>query len=152
MDWCVAGEYKGANHRPVVTIKGGLDRTVKSGETIVLEVDATDPDSVDVEALWERYSPMSDTEEMMYKQQFKNMLSMMPKCNIDWWQYKDAGTYDGMVRISGATVGSGTRKIEFEAPHVSKPETIHIVFEASDLGSPMLTSFARIIINVLPID
>jgi hypothetical protein len=63
-----------------------------------------------------------------------------------WWQYKDAGSCNGMVDIKNAN----SDKISLTAPKVSKPETIHIILEVSDNGSPMLKGYQRIIINVIP--
>ncbi|TNF42464.1 MAG: DUF1593 domain-containing protein, partial [Bacteroidetes bacterium] len=63
-----------------------------------------------------------------------------------WWQYKDAGSYNGMADIKNAN----SDKISLTAPKVSNPETIHIILEVSDNGSPMLKGYQRIIINVIP--
>jgi len=63
-----------------------------------------------------------------------------------WWQYKDAGSYNGMVDIKNAN----SDKISFIAPNVSKPETIHIILEVSDNGSPMLKGYQRIIVEIVP--
>jgi len=63
-----------------------------------------------------------------------------------WWQYKDAGSYNGMVDIKNAN----SDKISFLAPKVSKPETIHIILEVSDNGSPMLKGYQRIIVEIVP--
>lgn len=65
---------------------------------------------------------------------------------FNWWQYKDAGSYKGMVDIKNAN----SNKISFIAPKVIKPETIHIILEVSDNGSPMLKGYQRVIVTVLP--
>jgi len=65
---------------------------------------------------------------------------------FNWWQYKDAGSYDGLVKIA-----NGNQSVtEFFAPTVSKPETIHIILRVSDNGNPPLCGYQRIIITVLP--
>lgn len=68
------------------------------------------------------------------------------KLSFKWWQYKEAGTYDGLVELNG----SDKATLSFKAPHVSKPETIHIIFQVTDNGIPQLTSYKRVIINVKP--
>lgn len=68
------------------------------------------------------------------------------KLSFKWWQYKEAGTYDGLVELKG----SDKTNLSFKAPQVSKPETIHIIFQATDNGSPVLDSYQRIIITVKP--
>ena len=119
MKWCVAERYEDANHKPVIKVDGDLDRRVRSGETVVLEAEVTDPDGDD---------------------KFDSHRSIL------WWQYKEAGTYDGMVETSDPR----NRKIVFVAPHVTRPGTIHMILEARDRGTPRLTSFKRVIITVVP--
>lgn len=115
MDWCVAEKYEEANHKPVVQIKGELDRTVSSGETVTLDGNGTkDPDG----------------DEISFK----------------WWQYKEAGSYNGLVDLQDA---EKARTI-FIAPQVSKPETIHIILEVTDNGDPVLTSYKRFVLIVTP--
>ena len=119
MKWCVTEKFEDANHKPVIAIKGALDRTARSGETVILEADVTDPDG---------------------GEKFTSNRSIL------WWQYKEAGTYDGMVE----TTDPRNRTISFIAPYVTRPETIHMVIEATDNGTPRLTAFKRVIIKVVP--
>jgi hypothetical protein len=63
-----------------------------------------------------------------------------------WWQFHEAGTYPGMVRIEN----DRSDKISFLAPDVNDPVTIHLILEASDRGKPSLTAFQRIIVTVTP--
>ncbi len=65
---------------------------------------------------------------------------------FDWWQYKDAGSYDGLVELQD----SEKAHAYFVAPVVSKPKTIHIILEVNDDGSPVLRSYERTIITVKP--
>jgi len=61
-----------------------------------------------------------------------------------WWQYKDAGTYEGMVTIDNAT----SSKTIFVIPKEAKQGTIHIILEVTDNGTPSLVSYKRIIVKV----
>jgi len=63
-----------------------------------------------------------------------------------WWQYKDAGSYDGFVEINNNELS----KADFVAPKVSKPETIHIILNVKDNGSPALNAYQRLIVKVDP--
>jgi hypothetical protein len=63
-----------------------------------------------------------------------------------WWQYKEPGSFDGSMEIE--TTNSKT--VTFTAPRVSKPETIHLILEVSDNGSPSLKGYQRLIIEVVP--
>lgn len=53
-DWCVK-DFKDANHAPVITLDGPLDRTVRAGETVKLAASATDPDGDKLSFKWWRY-------------------------------------------------------------------------------------------------
>jgi len=115
MDWCVAGKYEDANHKPVIHMEGDLDRLVKAGETVEINAEGSmDPDG-------DRF-------------QFR------------WWQYAEAGTYNGMVKINQPL----TEKVSFIAPDVNESCTIHIILEVQDNGKPRLTSYKRMIITVTP--
>ena len=66
--------------------------------------------------------------------------------SFQWWQYREAGTYDGFVEIDdphNMTTG-------FKAPEVSEPSTIHMILKVRDNGIPSLTSYIRVIIKVTP--
>jgi hypothetical protein len=63
-----------------------------------------------------------------------------------WWQYKEPGSFNGSMEIE--TTNSKT--VTFTAPRVSKPETIHLILEVSDSGSPSLKGYQRLIIEVVP--
>jgi hypothetical protein len=115
MDWCVAEKYEGANHKPVVQVRGELDITVSPGKTVAIDVsNTTDPDG--------------DT------------------LSFKWWQYKEAGSFNSIVKLQN----SDTDQVSFVAPTVNKSETIHIILEVSDNGSPALKSYQRIIVEVVP--
>ena len=68
------------------------------------------------------------------------------KLTFKWWQYKEAGSYNTLVNLQNSNVD----QVSFIAPKVSKPETIHIILEVSDNGSPSLKSYQRIIFEVIP--
>lgn len=143
--WCVSDTYEKANHKPNVTIKNGLDITVKSGEKVVLEAEYTDPDSLNIDDLWESYGPMFQ-QHGMNKAQFTPIAKKMPPLKAYWWQFEEAGTYKEHLQF---TKTDGT-VLTFTAPKVKKPSTIHLVFEVTDIGTPRLTEFKRIIVTVLP--
>ena len=63
-----------------------------------------------------------------------------------WWQFREAGTYDGMIRIDQPL----NHTIRFIAPEVEQSCSIHIILEVKDRGEPALFSFQRMIITVNP--
>lgn len=67
--------------------------------------------------------------------------------NYLWQYYPEAGTYKKPIKIDGA---ENMHVLNAVAPDVAKTETIHIILKVSDDGSPQMTSYSRIIIEVLP--
>tara|TARA_R110002050_G_scaffold243212_2_gene379687 strand:+ start:24688 stop:26187 length:1500 start_codon:yes stop_codon:yes gene_type:complete len=63
----------------------------------------------------------------------------------NWWQYKEADSYNGSIQIINADKQSAS----FVVPNdVKKGETIHIVCEVTDNGSPQITRYQRIILTI----
>jgi hypothetical protein len=67
------------------------------------------------------------------------------KLNYRWWQYQDAGTYKGNVQIKNDTRQETTLMVPKDA---KKGDTIHVILEVSDSGSPILTRYKRVVITV----
>lgn len=70
--------------------------------------------------------------------------------SYDWFHYREPGSF-----VSGGSrplAIDEADKIEahFIAPKVTKPETIHIVLEVTDQGTPPLTRYQRAIIRLEP--
>ena len=62
-----------------------------------------------------------------------------------WWQYKEADTYDGAIEIKSAR----KQDASFTVPNNAvKGETIHVICEVTDTGTPPLTRYQRVIIDV----
>ena len=56
------------------------------------------------------------------------------------------GTYRGTIFIKHMQAGS----ISFVAPKVKNKETVHIICESTDMHTPPLTGFDRVVVNILP--
>ncbi len=54
-DWCVADRYEKANHRPAAEVTTGLDITAIPGESVMMNVKATDPDGDNLDYKWWQY-------------------------------------------------------------------------------------------------
>lgn len=63
-----------------------------------------------------------------------------------WWIYDEVGTYPGAVSIAN----SRSRSASLVAPRVSAPQTVHVILEVQDGGSPRLTRYQRIVLTVVP--
>jgi cellulose-binding protein len=64
-----------------------------------------------------------------------------------WWHYREAGSYDGTVEIRNA----GKQSASFTAPgDAGSGDTVHIVCEVTDAGTPRLTRYQRVVLTVQP--
>jgi hypothetical protein len=61
-----------------------------------------------------------------------------------WWVYREPGTYSGSTSITG----SESKKATLVVPPDAAGKSIHIVLEITDSGSPSLTSYRRMVLNV----
>nr|WP_321412310.1 nucleoside hydrolase-like domain-containing protein [uncultured Carboxylicivirga sp.] len=67
------------------------------------------------------------------------------KLHFRWWHYYEAGTYVGK-----ATEDFDSAKAKITVPDNAQPgETIHMICEVSDSGSPSLTRYQRVIITII---
>lgn len=65
--------------------------------------------------------------------------------SCQWWQYEEADTYEGTVIIEQPESFKTTITVPADAV---KGETIHIICEVRDDGTPNLTRYKRVIITV----
>lgn len=64
---------------------------------------------------------------------------------VKWWQHNDAGTYPGDITFSTPTA----LKTTFRVPDDAKPgQTINIILEATDDGTPHLSRYQRMVVIV----
>jgi len=64
-----------------------------------------------------------------------------------WWQYAEADTFNGNVKVDNSDKPDANVSIPLE---VIGGETIHMVCEVTDNGSPALTRYKRVIITIEP--
>jgi hypothetical protein len=66
-----------------------------------------------------------------------------------WQHYPEAGTYP--VNVSFAPYASNMYEIpSVTAPTVTTPQTIHFILKVTDKGTPALTRYKRVIVQVVP--
>jgi hypothetical protein len=145
LKWSETPKFEDANHKPVIKLNHERNITVKAGQLVNLSASVSDNDPTNYKALWEKYRALYEQQGADFER-FKSMIDSRPKVNVMWWQYKEAGTYNGMVNIGNGEVN----EVQFNAPKVKEKSTIHFIFEARDNGSPALTAFERVIITVIP--
>ena len=62
-----------------------------------------------------------------------------------WWHYREAGTYPGQIQI----VARGKFGAALTVPDDAKTgDTIHLILEVTDAGSPALTRYQRVVLSV----
>ena len=64
--------------------------------------------------------------------------------SFKWWIVPEAGTYTGELNLTNSESDS----IKLTLPSDSSGKTIHIICEVTDNGSPKLTSYRRIVVQV----
>jgi hypothetical protein len=65
--------------------------------------------------------------------------------NYRWWQYEQAGTYDGRITIKNPEKQDASFILPADA---DKDQTIHIICEVTDNGTPPLTRYQRVVIMI----
>jgi hypothetical protein len=113
MTWSTTPTYAGANHEPLVTIRGTSRVSARPGETVRVEATVSDPD--------------------------RNALA------VRWWRWKDVDTYPGDVSISDPTASVTRMRVPSDA---MPGQTIQLVVEAVDNGTPALISYQRVVVSV----
>lgn len=110
MDWCIK-YFKDANHNPIAVIDGNDTKNVLYKEARIgtsIQIDAT-----------EFHDPDGN------------------KLNYEWWIYKEAGTYEGEVKVENAS----SMVVAVNIPSDSNGKTIHVLLTLRDNGTPLLTSY-----------
>lgn len=142
MQWTLTTEPEKANHAPVVTLRG--DAT-PSSEPHIVAIEAGEELHLDASST---YDPDGD------------------QLTFSWYQYREpsvvpAGLIDPQVMDLAIEVSDDGKssKIRIPPPEKcaidflsgqakAKGQTFHVILEVTDMGSPPLTSYKRIVINV----
>jgi len=64
-----------------------------------------------------------------------------------WWAYKEAGSYLGSVQVEDAIQPETSTTVPADA---KAGQTIHIICEVTDNGTPPLTRYQRVVLTVSP--
>ena len=64
-----------------------------------------------------------------------------------WWQYREAGSYDGRVQIQNADKPEASFNVPADT---EKKGTISIICEVTDNGTPPLKRYQRVFVEVKP--
>lgn len=124
MDWCVADDFKQANHNPIAVLNGDsskrlIELTARPGDTIkLLSTGSSDPDG-------DRFTS-------------------------NWMIYSEAGTLRGDVKLT--QLSGVTTSLTIPQPGRGTPpnSTLHVILTVEDAGSPSLVAYRRAVITVVP--
>ena len=120
MEWCVAESYEKANHNPIAVLNSNRTKSV-------IEVSAEPGETLRLSA-----EGSSDPDG--------NQIAAR------WWIYREAGSFRGELKLD-AEAGLNTTLV---IPEVKRPETVHVILEIHDDGTPHLFAYRRAIVNIQP--
>ena len=63
-----------------------------------------------------------------------------------WSVYREPGTYRGDLTVDS----TGSPKLQFVAPKVDSPSTVHVLLTVTDNGTPPLTRYGRVVLKLQP--
>jgi hypothetical protein len=66
---------------------------------------------------------------------------------LRWWHYQDAGSYPGVLVIPNAASPETTLRVPDDG---QAGQTIHVILEATDNGTPSLTRYQRVVVTIRP--
>jgi hypothetical protein len=66
---------------------------------------------------------------------------------VKWWRWKDVDTYPGEVTITSPSTFTTRLQVPVDA---KAGQTIQLVLEATDDGTPPLTRYRRVVVTVAP--
>lgn len=118
LDWCVADVFEKANHNPMAVLNGDSTRQV-------LNLSAHPGHTV-------RFSAEGSKDPDGHA------------LETTWFIYPEAGTFTGDAKLS-ATSG---RETSLVVPSVKNPESLHVILQVRDNGSPSLYAYRRAIVNI----
>ncbi len=69
------------------------------------------------------------------------------KLNFEWIAYPEASNFEGAVPV---IEGRDAPRAALVAPAVERPASLHLILVATDSGSPPLTRYARVVLEIDP--
>lgn len=137
-DWCVADSYDKANHAPSVKILEGTHLTVCPGEKIELHALGSDPDHDAINYRWWRYFE-ADT----YFKSSTSPIEAIVEQGLIFSQIQQ-GKADTRIVLENSRTDTVTVHVPLD---MVPGETIHLVVEVQDEGTPSLKGYARVVLT-----
>lgn len=138
--WCTAAAFAEANHAPTVRVVEGVDVTAAPGERVSLTAVGEDPDGDALTYRWWRYFE-ADT--------YGKAPARVVDVTYKGFLTDRAAPAVTMPRDAIELEGADTAQVSFCVPADARSgETIHLVAEVSDGGTPRLKGYQRVIITI----
>ncbi|CAA9961070.1 DUF1593 domain containing protein [Pyrenophora teres f. maculata] len=138
--WTMEPEFAKANHHPVINISGfkGLapaQVTAEAGTTVTLDASGTyDPDGGKLTFKWWHYREPTATTWLVHEEVMELAIRRLD----------DEGR---KVRITLPPPGKSAVDVVTKEP-VAQGQLLHLILEVTDDGTPSLTSYRRVLIQV----
>ena len=116
MDWNITSDFTETNHNPLIVLNGNAGKSIARANVKA-------GDQVNLSAA-ESKDPDGDN------------------LNFRWFIYREAGSFKGNLVLNNPE----EKEISFLMPALDKGESLHVVLEVKDTGSPSLFSYRRIIL------
>lgn len=144
--WTVTPRYEDANHAPVIELISPEHKHVKvrPGQTIVLKARVYDPDGDHVEGRWWRYFE-ADT----YPGEIELKTDSDAKQEKVQLAYPIDLPQPGSEELRSLIRSERVIACELQIPYdAADGQTLHLILEAHDHGTPRLTSYRRVVLEV----
>ena len=138
--WSCASRFEDANHPPRVCVAEGVDVSAVPGERVTLTAVGTDPDGDELSYRWWRYFEADSYGFAAPQLEDQSMGMLLDRTAA----VEDPGAYDTL-----ALEGANDRQVSFVVPSDARTgDTIHLVAEVCDNGTPRLTRYQRVVVRV----
>lgn len=117
MDWNIISDFKKANHNPIIVLNGNTGKSIA-----MASIKAGDKVN-----LTSAGSNDPDGDNLSFR----------------WFVYREAGSFTGNLNLDNPDANDLT----FLMPAIGKEESLHLILEVKDSGSPALFSYRRIILK-----
>lgn len=117
MDWNIISDFKKANHNPIIVLNGNTGKSIA-----MASIKAGDKVN-----LTSAGSNDPDGDNLSFR----------------WFVYREAGSFTGNLNLDNPDANDLT----FLMPVIGKEESLHLILEVKDSGSPALFSYRRIILK-----
>ncbi len=117
MDWNVADTYEKANHNPVAVLNGNDDNA------------------------WASAKVKAGEEVMLSAKGSKDPDG--DQIQVKWWVYPEAGSFTGKLDIFNPY----GEELRFPMPQLTAGQSLHLILEVRDSGTPALTSYRRVVLT-----